>query len=231
MFMRFGLRKLTLLDYPGVIACTVFTCGCNFRCPFCHNPVLVTGKMDDLEYSFAEILEFLEFRGKRLDAVCITGGEPLMHEDSMLLAQAAKALGYRVKLDTNGSYPERLKELVAENAVDFVAMDIKNSPEKYALTSGIKNWEKVRESVDFLKSGQVDYEFRTTVTGNLHERADFVSIGKWLAGAKRYFLQGFKDSGMILAGDAAPFEVTDAALETFLETVRVFVPAAAIRGR
>ena len=134
--MRFGLRKLTLLDYPGQVACTVFTCGCNFRCPFCHNPVLVTGSMADLEYSFADILEFLEKRGKQLDAVCITGGEPLMHEESVLLAQAAKAMGYRVKLDTNGSFPQQLEELIGSKAVDFVAMDIKNSPEKYAQTSG-----------------------------------------------------------------------------------------------
>lgn len=228
--MRFGVRKLTLLDYPGQVACTVFTCGCNFRCPFCHNPLLVTGREEDLEYSFAEILEFLESRSSRLDAVCITGGEPLMHEASSLLAMAAKALGYRVKLDTNGSYPERLKELVAEGSVDFVAMDIKNSPLKYAVTSGIKNWEKVRESVDFLLSGGVDYEFRTTVTGNLHTPEDFVEIGEWLRGAKRYFLQGFKDSGMILGGDAAPFAVDDEMLRECLRTVKKLVPSAEIRG-
>ena len=214
-----------------MVACTVFTCGCNFRCPFCHNPALVMGSMADLEYSFADVLEFLEQRGRQLDAVCITGGEPLLYEESALLAQSAKAMGFKVKLDTNGSFPDRLQKLVAENAVDFVAMDIKNSPEKYALTSGVKNWEKVRESVSFLLQGQIDYEFRTTVTGNLHEKSDFVSIGEWLVGAKRYFLQAFKDSGMILAGNAADFAVSDAQLAEFLAAVKKFVPTAEIRGR
>jgi pyruvate formate lyase activating enzyme len=229
--MRFGLRKLTLLDYPGQVACTVFTCGCNFRCPFCHNPVLVTGNEGDLEYSFGEILEFLEERTGRLEGVCVTGGEPLMHRDTILFIQAAKALGYKVKLDTNGSFPERVKELLADGAVDFVAMDIKNSPAKYAETSGIPNWEKVRESVELLKKSSVDHEFRTTVTGNLHEKSDFTAIGSWLAGEERYFLQGFKDSGEILGGDSGRFAVSDEQLKEFLAEVRKFIPSAQIRGR
>ena len=229
--MRFGLHKLTLLDYPGLVACTVFTCGCNFRCPFCHNPVLVTGKMDDLEYTFADILEFLESRSGRLDGVCVTGGEPLMHEQSILLMQAAKAMGYRVKLDTNGSFPQLLWQLLQEQAVDYVAMDIKNSPSKYAVTGGSDCWEKVRQSVKLLMDGNVDYEFRTTVTGNLHEVADFSAIGREIAGAKRYFLQPFKDSGAILGGSAKEFEVADGQLSGFLSEVKKFVPAAEIRGR
>ena len=140
-------------------------------------------------------------------------------------------MGYLVKLDTNGSFPKKLKDLARKKLIDYVAMDIKNSPEKYALTSGIANWEKVRASVAFLLNGTVDYEFRTTVTGNLHEKSDFVSIGQWLTGAKRYFLQGFKDSGAILAGDAGQFAVSDDALKEFLSTVREFIPAAEIRGR
>lgn len=222
---------MTLLDYPGQVACTVFTCGCNFRCPFCHNPVLVTGSMADLEYSFADILEFLEKRGKQLDAVCITGGEPLLHEETLLLARAAKAMGFRVKLDTNGSFPERLQFLVAEKAVDFVAMDIKNSPEKYAVTSGAELLGKVEKSVAFLLEGSVKYEFRTTVTGNLHEVSDFEKIGAWLAGAERYFLQPFADSGAILGGDAAQFAVSDELLAEFCRAVKKFIPAAEIRGR
>ena len=229
--MRFGLQKLTLLDYPEQVACTVFTCGCNFRCPFCHNPVLVTGRDEDMQYSFGEILEFLEDRTGRLDGVCVTGGEPLMHRDTVLFVQAAKALGYKVKLDTNGSYPERLQELLADDAVDFVAMDIKNSPAKYAETCGIPNWEKVRESVELLKKSSVDHEFRTTVTGNLHEKSDFTAIGSWLAGEKRYFLQGFKDSGEILGGDSERFAVSNEQLKEFLDEVRKFIPSAQIRGR
>ena len=227
--MRLGLQKLTLLDYPGQVACTVFTCGCNFRCPFCHNASLVTGSDDVLEESDA-VLAFLRKRIGILDGVCITGGEPLLHEESGWLAQAAKGLGYLVKLDTNGSFPARLKALVADGAVDYVAMDLKNAPEKYAATCGIEHWDPVRESADYLLSGAVTYEFRTTVTGNLHEAADFVSIGRWLAGAKRYFLQGFRDSGAILGGDAAPFAVTEAQMQSFLDAVKPFIPAAEIRG-
>ena len=229
--MRFGLRKLTLLDYPGLVACTVFTCGCNFRCPFCHNPVLVTGKEDDLECSFGEVLEFLENRKDRLEGVCVTGGEPLLHKESVLFIQAAKALGYKVKLDTNGSFPERLRELLIDNAVDFVAMDIKNSPAKYAVTSGIDNWEMVKESVELLKNSSIEHEFRTTVTGNLHEKSDFTAIGQWLTGERRYFLQGFKDSGEILGGEGEKFAVSDEQLKEFLAEVRKFIPAAEIRGR
>ena len=229
--MRFGLRKLTLLDYPGLVACTVFTCGCNFRCPFCHNPVLVTGKEDDLECSFGEVLEFLENRKDRLEGVCVTGGEPLLHKESVLFIQAAKALGYKVKLDTNGSFPERLRELLIDNAVDFVAMDIKNSPAKYAVTSGIDNWEMVKESVELLKNSSIEHEFRTTVTGNLHEKSDFTAIGQWLTGERRYFLQGFKDSGEILGGEGEKFAVSDYQLKEFLTEVRKFIPAAEIRGR
>ena len=229
--MRFGLHKLTLLDYPGLVACTIFTCGCNFRCPFCHNPALVNGRTADLEYSFAEVLEFLETRGRRLDGICVTGGEPLLHEDTVLLMQAAKAMGFRVKLDTNGSFPELLAELLREKAVDYVAMDIKNSPQKYELTSGMDCWEKVKESAGLLMGGKVDYEFRTTVTGNLHETADFAAIGRELAGAEHYFLQPFKDSGAILGGRAEQFEVTDRQLNDFLTEVKKFIPAAEVRGR
>jgi len=220
-----------LLDYPGQVACTVFTCGCNFRCPFCHNPALVVGRDDSLTHSFADVLAFLESRHRQLDAICLTGGEPLLHEESLLLMQAAKAMGYRVKLDTNGSKPDLLRQAVADGSVDYVAMDIKNSPEKYAVTSGVDMLDAVRASVAFLQEGHVRCEFRTTVTGCLHEAADFAAIGQWLAGAERYFLQGFKDSGDILGGDPAPFAVSDEQLEEFLAVVRAFIPSAEIRGR
>lgn len=229
--MRFGLRKLTLLDYPGVVACTVFTCGCNFRCPFCHNPDLVIGKAADLEFGFADVLEFLESRKKVLDGICITGGEPLLHDESVLLAQAAKAMGYRVKLDTNGSFPGKLGELLKYGVADYVAMDIKNSPEKYRETSGADFLEQVKQSVGLLMDGDVEYEFRTTVTGALHEPADFAAIGGWIAGAKRYFLQGFVDSGAILGGEAGRFEISDEKLNACLAEAKKFVPSAEIRGR
>ena len=227
--MRFGLQKLTLLDYPGQVACTVFTCGCDFRCPFCHNASLVTGTDDVLEDE-TEILAFLRKRVGVLDGVCITGGEPLLHEGLPDFAREVKALGYKLKLDTNGSFPERLEHMVGDRLVDYVAMDIKNSPEKYARTVGGRDFlPQVRRSVEFLKRGLVPYEFRTTVTGNLHEPADFAAIGQWIAGADKYFLQPFLASGDVLAPDDG-YALTRERVGEFLDAVRPFVPHAAVRG-
>lgn len=229
--MRFGLQKLTLLDYPGNVACTVFSCGCNFRCPYCHNASLVTGSESGLELDFAGLLAFLEKRIGILDGVCFTGGEFLLHPDAVDATAAAKALGYRVKVDTNGSFPGALKELIDAGSVDYVAMDIKGSPEKYALCCGRDNvLPAVNESVDLLKSGVVACEFRTTVTGNLHEVEDFSAIGKWICGAERYFLQPFEQSDDILVPDGG-YAVDRAMLDQALATVREYVPNAAIRGR
>ena len=229
--MRFGLQKLTLLDYPGVVACTVFCCGCNFRCPFCHNGSLVTGKEAGLELDFAGLLEFFEKRCGILEGVCFTGGEFLMHADAVDVIAAAKALGYRVKVDTNGSFPEVLAEIIAAGDVDYVAMDIKNSPQKYALTCGNDSvLEKVSASIELLKQGRVEFEFRTTVTGNLHELADFEAIGKWIKGAKRYFLQPFADSDDVL-NQGCDYKVDGKFVDDALEIVRRYVPDAAIRGK
>ena len=193
-----GLQKLTLLDFPGRVACTVFLQGCNFRCPFCHNTPLVLGTE---EYSRDDLMSFLKKRRGLLDGVAITGGEPLINADIGDLLKDIRALGYKIKLDTNGSFPRRLKNLVKGGLVDFVAMDIKNSPEKYAMTSGVEGMlPAIEESVEFLKSGAVPYEFRTTVVDEHHEPEDFHAIGKWLQGAEAYFLQAFVDSGDILQG-------------------------------
>lgn len=230
--MRFGLQKLTLLDYPGVVACTVFTCGCNFRCPFCHNASLVTGRSEDLEFDLPEILTFLKKRQGVLDGICITGGEPLLHQESITLAGEARKLGYKVKLDTNGSVPERLEELISGKKIDYVAMDIKNSPAKYSQSCGSENaLNNVQKSVDILMRKQIPYEFRTTVTGNLHDESDFAAIGKWLTGTERYFLQPFADSGDILGGNPDRFAVSDAQMQSFLKTVKLYIPNAEIRGR
>lgn len=229
--MRFGLQKLTLLDYPGVVACTVFCCGCNFRCPFCHNGSLVLGNEAGLELDFASMLEFLEKRRGILEGVCFTGGEFLMHSDAIDAASAAKALGYKVKVDTNGSFPEALAELMDSGSADYIAMDIKNSPQKYAVTCGRNDvLEKVESSVDLLKQGNVDFEFRTTVTGNLHELADFEDIGKWICGAEKYFLQPFTESDDILDKDGE-FKVDGKFVDDALRVVQRYVPAAAIRGK
>ena len=229
--MRFGLQKLTLLDYPGGVACTVFCCGCNFRCPFCHNGSLVLGNEAGLELDFASMLEFLEKRRGILEGVCFTGGEFLMHSDAIDAASAAKALGYKVKVDTNGSFPEALAELMDSGSADYIAMDIKNSPQKYAVTCGRNDvLEKVKSSVDLLKQGNVDFEFRTTVTGNLHELADFEDIGKWICGAEKYFLQPFTESDDIL-DKSGGFKVDGKFVDDALRVVQRYVPAAAIRGK
>ena len=195
-----GFQKMTMLDYPGKVACTVFTGGCNFRCPFCHNAMLVTDIDENAVYSEDEILSYLNKRKGIIDGVCITGGEPLLQKDIGDFLVKVKETGMPVKLDTNGSYPEKLRELVSRGLVDYVAMDIKNSKEKYPLTVGLPGYDigKIEESVEFLMSGAVDYEFRTTVVREFHTAEDIVKITEWIAGAKRYFLQGFVDSGNLI---------------------------------
>lgn len=225
----FGLQKLTLLDFPGKTACTVFTGGCNFRCPFCHNASLVLMKQPTTAISESAFFSFLQKRQRVLDGVCISGGEPLINRDLPLFAARIKALGYAVKLDTNGSYPEALRSLVRQGLLDYVAMDIKNSPEKYEQTAGEAGiLPRVRESVQFLLNHHVDYEFRTTVVSGLHEDADFHAIGTWLRGARRYYLQAFEDSGDILSPGMLP--PSPCALSRFLCIAQMYVPNAALRG-
>lgn len=194
-----GLQKLTLLDYPGKTACTVFTAGCNFRCPFCHNASLVTD-IDDDRISEEEFFGFLSKRQGILDGVAITGGEPTLQPDLKDFLKKIKDMGYSIKLDTNGYRPQVLKDVVSSGLVDYVAMDIKNSKEKYALTCGLDSMDmaKIEESIEFLMNGKVDYEFRTTVVKELHNEDDIQDIVSWIKGAKRYYLQGFTDSGDLI---------------------------------
>lgn len=192
----YGLQKLTLLDFPERVACTVFLGGCNLRCPFCHNSALVfPDQQDAMEET--ELFRFLEKRVGVLDGVAITGGEPLLTAEIFPLAERIKSMGFALKLDTNGCFPKRLRELCDAGLVDYVAMDIKNSPDKYAATCGLTalDLSKVRESVRFLMQGDIPYEFRTTVVKEFHEAADFEQIGRWIAGARAYYLQSFVDSG------------------------------------
>jgi len=224
-----GIQKLTLLDYPGKVACTVFLGGCDFRCPFCHNSELLDGSAPPL-MTGEELLAFLKKRQGLLDGVCITGGEPLLRPDLDTLLAAIKALGFAVKLDTNGTHPDRLRRLVEAGLVDYVAMDIKNSPERYGETAGVKGLDlaPIRESVSFLLSGPVDYEFRTTVVKQLHNEESFRGIGPWIAGAKRYFLQSFVDRESVLkAGLSA---CTQEELEEFSSIVRPWVTDVFLRG-
>lgn len=222
-----GLAKLTLLDFPGKTACTVFTSGCNFRCPFCHNASLVKGEGESI--SEADFFSFLESRRGLLDGVAVTGGEPLMHPEIEDFLKRVRELGFLIKIDTNGSYPDRLKRLVSQGLCDYAAMDIKSSPEGYARAAGANApMEKIKESVQFLLSDNVDYEFRTTVARGAVLPEDFEEIGKWIKGAKRYFLQGFVDSGDILGENVGPY--TPDEMKAFLETVRRYIPEAQLRG-
>ena len=226
--MKFGgLQKLTLLDYPHKIACTVFTVGCNFRCPFCHNNSLVNCTAEQI--SAEEILAFLQKRKNVLEGVCLTGGEPLMHDDVVDFVKEVKKLGYLVKLDTNGAYPHKLKQLVESGLVDYVAMDVKNSLDAYEQTVGAKvDLQAIQQSVGFLKSGVVDYEFRTTVTGNLHSEITIEQMGKWLAGAKVVYLQKFVDSGDLV--DPTTTGCDNATLQRYQAILQQYVADVQIRG-
>lgn len=194
-----GLQKLTLLDYPTKTACTIFTGGCNFRCPFCHNASLVLDAGEGERIEADEVLSFLKKRVGLLDGVCVTGGEPLLQKDIKEFLGNIKDMGYAVKLDTNGYSPEKLVDIVNGGLVDYVAMDIKNCKEKYSLTAGIDiDISKIEQSVSFLMDCGIDYEFRTTVVKQYHTLADIENIAVWIAGAKGYYLQSFVDSGDII---------------------------------
>ena len=225
-----GFQKLTLLDYPGKVACILFTRGCNFRCSFCHNALLVEGESEKIEAS--EVIAFLKKRQGILEGVCITGGEPLLQPELESFIKEVKSLNYSVKLDTNGSFPEKLKLLVNEGLVDYVAMDIKNSFEKYAETAGVQNIDidKIKESINFLIEGKVDYEFRTTVAEGLHTPEDIAKLTQDIVGAKKYFLQNFMDSGNILGGENALAPVPESTLTAMLEAALMYVPNSKIRG-
>ena len=193
-----GLQKTTLLDYPGKVACTVFLAGCNLRCPFCHNASLVVRPTEEI-LAEEEFFAFLRKRKGILDGVCITGGEPTLRPDLPEFIRKIRELGYLIKLDTNGTNPQLLQQLMEDGLVDYVAMDIKNSPSRYAETCGeIDVLESVKKSVSILMAGNVDYEFRTTCVKQFHDEAALEEIGRWLAGAKQYYLQSFVDSGDLI---------------------------------
>mgnify|MGYP001857200293 CR=1 FL=1 len=225
-----GLQKLTLLDYPQKVACTVFTAGCNFRCPFCHNASLVIDTYKNQEIPGEEFFAFLRKRQGILDGVCVTGGEPLIQHGIEEFLREIKRLGYAVKLDTNGSFPDKLQKIVEDGLVDYVAMDIKNSQEHYGRTVGIEGYDlrNIHRSVQYLLSDPVSYEFRTTVVREFHQRSDFESIGKWIRGARRYYLQQFVDSGDLIQGGLRGYSKD--IMEQALEVVKPYVPSAKLRG-
>ena len=225
-----GFQKMTLLDFPGRVACTLFTGGCNLRCPFCHNASLVTDIDGETEIKKETILDFLSKRHGLLDGVAITGGEPLLQSDIVEFISEIKNMGFAVKLDTNGTFPEKLKHLVNKKLIDYVAMDIKNSPEKYALTSGLLKFDlkSIKESVDFLLCGNVDFEFRTTIVKEFHTINDIEEIGKLIKGAPKYYLQNFVDSGNLIGENLHP--VSKEELQKMKKAVSPFIKNVEIRG-
>ncbi len=226
-----GLQKLTLLDYPGHIACTVFTSGCNFRCPFCHNASLVLPEQFGPALDPEEFFSFLEKRKGILDGVAITGGEPLLHKDMPAFLARIKALGFGVKLDTNGSFPDALDSLIRENLVDRVAMDIKNSPSLYGETAGLPGMDlsAIDRSRALLLEGRVEYEFRTTVVAPLHTEESLKEAAEWIRGAKEYYLQQYKNPGSVLHDEGLrPYD--EAQMHALADAVRPIVPTVQLRG-
>ncbi|MBR4530300.1 MAG: anaerobic ribonucleoside-triphosphate reductase activating protein [Lachnospiraceae bacterium] len=224
-----GLQKMTLLDYPGVVACTVFLPGCDLRCPYCHNYELATGKAAPVMEE-EEFFDFLGARKGRLEGVAVSGGEPCLHPDLPAFLARIRGMGYRVKLDTNGMHPEMLRQILAEGLADYVAMDIKNAPAKYAQTTGVEGLDPApaKESARMLIESGTEYEFRTTVVRELHTAEDFHGIGEMIRGAKRYFLQSFTDRETVpYSGLHAP---TPEEMEQYRAIAAEYVSEASLRG-
>jgi pyruvate formate lyase activating enzyme len=224
-----GLQKLTLLDYPGKTACTVFLAGCDFRCPFFHNSERLDGSAP-VEMRDEELLRFLRQRRGLLDSLCFTGGEPSLRGELPQLCEKIKELGYNIKVDTNGNHPDAISRLIDAGLVEYVAMDIKNSPARYAQTAGLETLDlsAVNESIAMLIASPVDYEFRTTTVEQLHDADSFRQIGPWIKGAKQYFIQAFVDRDTVVySGFTAPPEEK---LREYADIVRPFVGSVSLRG-
>ena len=223
-----GLQKTTLLDYPGRVACTVFLSGCNLRCPFCHNAALVTSSPPPAMGEDA-FFAFLDKRRGILDGVCVTGGEPTLRPELPEFLRKIRDKGFLVKLDTNGTDPALLRRLLKEGLVDYAAMDIKGAPSRYAeICGGADVLERVRESAALLMEGSVDYEFRTTCVHPYHDPAAMEEIGRWLTGARRYYLQAFVDSGDLVGSGVSPLSQEE--MQALRQAVLAYVPNTQLRG-
>ena len=224
-----GLQKLTLLDFPGKMAATVFTGGCNFRCPFCHNGSLVIPERFGKTLPEEEFFAFLSKRAGILEGVCISGGEPTLQPDLSDFIRKIRERGFLVKLDTNGSRYDVLDNLIKERLVDYVAMDIKSSKQGYARAIGVEDFDvsDIEKSVGLLKKNKVDFEFRTTVVRQLHSEDDFTEIGKWLKGDSKLFLQTFTDSGDLVGSGYSAYGEEE--MNTFLSILQKYLPNAALR--
>ena len=224
-----GFQKMTLLDFPGRVACTVFTGGCNLRCPFCHNGGLVRTPMEHGNMTDT-VLDYLSRRRGILDGVCLTGGEPLLQPDLEDFLLRLHEMGFLVKLDTNGALPKRLSRVLDAGLVDYVAMDVKSSPEGYGRATGSDiSPEVFAESMDLIRRSGIPYEFRTTAVKGIHEVNDFCEIGKWLRAEDPYFIQTFVDSGNLLGSGCSAFDEEE--MQTILSAVKPYLPRAELRGQ
>lgn len=225
-----GFQKTTLLDFPGYVASAVFCGGCNFRCPYCHNSGLVLCPQEIPIIPEEEVFAHFKKRQGILDGICITGGEPTLQPDLEDFIRRIKELGVKVKLDTNGYRPEVLMDLCKKNLIDYVAMDIKGTPEQYEEIAGVKPWDfnKIQASIYFLMSGEVPYEFRTTVVKELHSREDLQKISIWISGAKAYYLQNYQDSGQVMKRGFHAVEPEE--LKCMCRIVQERIPTAQVRG-
>ena len=226
-----GLQKLTLLDFPGKMACTVFTGGCNYKCPFCHNASLVIGERlsESATLPTEEFFAFLQKRRGLLVGVCVSGGEPTLQPDLIPFLAKIKEMGFLVKLDTNGYRPDILKAVIDEGLVDYVAMDIKSSREGYSRAAGVSiDISKIEESVETLLAGRVDFEFRTTVVKGIHTEAEMRKIGLWIGEVKNYFLQPYRDSGDVISAEFGTYDENE--LNSLLKVLKMHIPNAQIRG-
>lgn len=226
----YGLNKTTLLDYPGRVAATIFLGGCNFRCPFCQNSSLVLNPDRQPEIPEEEVLSFLKKRKGILEGVCVTGGEPTLSPELPEFLKKIQDLGYPVKLDTNGSRPQVLKDLASRNLIQMTAVDIKACPNNYPSLCGLvhPDLDSIKETVDFLINGSLDYEFRTTVVRELHTEQDFIQIGQWIAGAKAYYLQAYRDSKEVLQPGFSSYSQKE--LMYFRDILKRTIPLVELRG-
>lgn len=225
-----GFNKTTLLDYPQHLASTIFIGGCNFRCPFCHNASLVTNVSSQPTIAKEDVMQTLKDRKNFLEGVCITGGEPTIYPELPNFIKEIKALGLKVKLDTNGTNPNMIKYLVDKKLIDYIAMDLKNSKQKYYFSAGVPSLklDDILKTVDYLMADPIEYEFRTTIVKEHHTAADIISMGEWIKGAKLYFLQSYKDSGDVIQTGLSPHN--NETLHEFIGLLKPYVPSAKLRG-
>ncbi len=226
----FGLEKLSLVDFDGYVAATVFTGNCNFRCPFCHNSSLVLDYKNLSTVSEQEIVDYLVKRKGIIEGLCITGGEPTLEKDLPIFCEKIKSLGLKVKVDTNGTNPEMIKTLVNNGVVDYFAMDIKNNLENYSAIIDVKNFNttNVEKSVEYFLTNKIAYEFRTTLIKEYHNTDNMRKIGEWIKGANKYFLQKFKNSESCIKSHLSPVE--DSIALEFRDILKEYIPTVALRG-